>query len=80
VTITPKKVEQVLSPSDCVVTIAVPATSHEAVEEIWAAFCHFVLFFASEDAASRWASKRKQDLRILSVEEAYNLGRRAFPT
>jgi len=79
VTITPKKVEQV-SPSDCVVTIADPATSPEAVEEIWAAFCHFVLFFASEDAASRWASKRKQDLRILSVEEAYNLGRRAFPT
>jgi|GEM_PF-124290 len=76
--ITPKKIEEV-SPSDCVVTIAVPATSPDAVEEIWAAFCHFVLFFASEDAASRWVSKRKQDLRIVSVEEAYNLGRRAFP-
>ncbi|MCA9145471.1 MAG: MerR family transcriptional regulator [Planctomycetaceae bacterium] len=76
--VTPKKVEEV-APADCVVTIAVPATSPEAVEEIWAAFCHFVLFFASEEAASRWVSKRKQDLRILSVEEAYNLGRRAFP-
>ena len=76
--ITPKRVEDV-SPSDCVVTIAVPATSPEAVEDIWAAFCHFVLFFASEDAASSWASKRKQDLRILSVEDAYELGRRAFP-
>lgn len=76
--ITPKKVEHV-SPSDCVVTIAVPATSPEAVEEIWASFCHFVLFFASEDAASRWASKRRQDLRILSVEDAYKLGSWAFP-
>jgi len=76
--ITPKKVEEV-SPPDCVVTIAVPAARPEAVEEIWATFCHFVLFFASEEAASRWVSKRKQDLRIVSVEAAYNLGRRAFP-
>lgn len=78
-TITPKKVEEV-APSDCVVTMAVPATTPEAVEDIWAAFCHFVLFFASEEAASRWVSKRKQDLRIVSVETAYNLGRQAFPT
>ncbi len=77
--ITPKKVHK-MSPSNCVVTIAVPAASPEAVEEIWAAFCHFVLFFASEDVAARWISKRKQDLRILSVDDAYNLGRRAFPT
>ncbi len=77
-TITPKKVEAV-APSECVVTMAVPATSPEAVEEIWAAFCHFVLFFASEDAASRWVSKRKQDLRIVTVETAYELGRRVYP-
>ena len=76
--VTPTRVREI-SPSDCVVTIAVPAKSPEAVEEIWSTFCHFVFFFASAEAASRWISKRRHDLRIVSVAEAYNIGRRAFP-
>ena len=77
-TISPKKVENV-SPQSTVVTIAVPTTRPEAVEEVIESFCRLVHFFASDDAASSWVSKRKQDLRIVSVQEAYDLGRKAFP-
>lgn len=75
--ITPKKVARV-SPPDSVVTIAVPTTRPETVQDVWVAFCRLVHFFASEQAACLWAAKKKQDLRIVSVEEAFDLGQRAF--
>jgi alkylmercury lyase len=79
-TITPEKVEEV-QPSSTVVSIVVPEVAEkglEAVEEIWMIFCRLVHFFSSTEAASKWISGRNQDIRILSVEEGFQLGRMAF--
>ncbi len=45
-----------------------------AAKDVWTSFCQHVRFFTSEHAAKRWTS-RKKDLRILSVDEGYELGR-----
>ncbi len=79
-TITPEKVEKV-EPSHAVVSIVVPEATKrglESVEEVWMIFCVIVHFFSSPGAASEWISGRNQDIRILSVEESYQLGRMAF--
>jgi alkylmercury lyase len=44
------------------------------VEAIWGTFCHHIFFFASREETERWAASR-DDIEILSVEEAYELGR-----
>jgi alkylmercury lyase len=44
------------------------------VEAIWGTFCHHIFFFASREEAGRWAAGR-DNIEILSVEEAYELGR-----
>ncbi len=80
VRITPAKVEEVQPPAS-VVTIAVPnvaGTGLESVETIWKTFCCFVHFFASKESAVEWISAKNQDLRILSVEQAHQLGQIVF--
>lgn len=79
-TITPDKVEQ-CEPTNAAISIVVPAVTkkgRESVEEIWMTFCHFVHFFSSPESASEWFAGRNRDVSILSVEEAYQLGRMAF--
>lgn len=79
-TVAPDKVEQ-CEPVGAVVSIVVPETTkkgRESVEEIWMAFCHFVHFFHSPEAASGWFAGRKMPASILSVEEGHRLGRIAF--
>ena len=48
-----------------------------SVEEIWSNFCHRIYFFASRQEAERWSGGKDQ-IAILSVEEAYELGKQAF--
>lgn len=40
-------------------------------------FCHQVYFFASQEEAEAW-SKDRENIEILSVEEAFDLGELAF--
>ena len=80
VTITPQKLKEVM-PRQAVVTMIVPRLTRKGpptVEDVWQRFCQHVQFFRSEHAASQWMSGKKEELRILSVEEAHELGRRAF--
>ncbi len=80
ITITPQKLKEVM-PRQAVVTMIVPRLKRRGpptVEDVWQRFCQYVQFFRSEHAASQWISGKKEELRILSVEEAHELGRRAF--
>ena len=80
VKITPEKIEDVQPPGS-VVTIAVPnaaSTQIESFETIWKTFCCFVHFFASKDSAVQWISTKNHDLRILTVEQAHQLGEVVF--
>lgn len=67
-------------PADAVVTVvALDPKKHDvsSLEAVWGVFCHQVYFFASRDEAERWAASR-EDIEILTVEEAYELGKQAF--
>ncbi len=78
-TVSPERIEQ-SDPVDAVVSIvALDPKKHDvsSVEAIWGNFCHQVLFFASRDEAERWAAGR-EDIVILTVEEAYELGKQLF--
>ncbi len=46
-----------------------------SVEAIWGSFYQYI-FFASREEAERWASGR-DDVEIISVDEAYELGRQS---
>ena len=48
-----------------------------SIEAIWSNFCHQVYFFPSAQEAEEWAED-KENISILSVEEAYELGKQAF--
>ncbi len=67
-------------PADAVVTVvALDAKKHDlsSLEAVWGVFCHQVYFFASREEAQRWAAGR-ESIEILTVEEAYELGKQAF--
>ncbi len=49
----------------------------DSVEEAWAQFCHQVYFFASRQEAEEWIAG-KDDMEILTVDEAFELGRHAW--
>ena len=50
-----------------------------SVEAIWGIFCHHIFYFASCEEAERWAAGR-DDIELLSVDEAYQLGRQLSST
>jgi alkylmercury lyase len=75
-TVSPQGVEEV-DPARAVVSIVIRDPDNpnmSSIEAIWSAFCHHVFFFASREEAERWAAGR-DDIEMLSVEEAYELGR-----
>ena len=77
--VSPEKVEE-STPSGAVVSIATIDTAvHDvsSVEAIWSNFCHQVFFFPSRAEAEKWA-EGKTNIAILSVHEAFELGKRAF--
>lgn len=72
-TVTPAGVARV-EPPDAVVTFLVPEAPWEA--DIVTSFCHKVLFFTDRDQAARWRARQNDDLALLSVAEAFEVGRR----
>lgn len=72
VAVSPNAIEMV-EPAGAVMAIIVPETS-EVRCDVRHAFCDNVHFFSSSEAASEWAAERK-GATILSVENAYRLGR-----
>ena len=67
-------------PDGAVVSIAtIDPQIHDvsSVEAIWGNFCHQVYFFPSRGEADAWAAG-KSNIAILTVEEAYELGKLAF--
>ena len=67
-------------PETAVVTIVnIDPDFHDvsSMEAIWGNFCHQVYFFPSREEADEWASG-KPNIAVLTVEEAYELGRLAF--
>jgi alkylmercury lyase len=78
-TVSPQGVEEV-DPPGAVVSIVIVDPDNPnmgSVEAIWGAFCHHLFFFTSHEEAERWAAGR-DDIEILSVEEAYELMRLVF--
>jgi alkylmercury lyase len=78
-TVSPKGVEEVDPPGAVVSIVIVDPDDADmaSVEAIWGTFCHHMFFFASHEEAERWAAGR-DDIEILSVEEAYALLRLVF--
>jgi alkylmercury lyase len=75
-TVSPQGVEEV-DPVGAVVSIVIvdpDEADTSTVEAIWGTFCHHTFFFASREEAERWAAGR-DDIEILSVDEAFELGR-----
>jgi len=79
VTVSPAQVEWAC-PKTAVVSIVNLGTRDQdtsSVEAIRSNFCHQVYFFPTEQEAEEWAED-KENISILSVEEAYELGKRTF--
>ena len=77
--VSPVGVEQV-SPAEAVVSIVTidpDKVDVSSVEELWSTFCHQIYFFGSREEAKQW-SAGKDSIAILSVEEAFQLGRECF--
>ena len=77
--VSPERVES-CAPSGAVVSIAtIDPALHDvsSVEAIWSNFCHQVYFFPSRTEAEKWA-EGKNNIAILSVHDAYELGKQAF--
>jgi alkylmercury lyase len=75
-TVSPQRVEEV-DPAGAVVSMVIidPEDANMgSVEAIWGIFCHHIFFFASREEAERWTTGR-DDIELLSVDEAYQLGR-----
>jgi alkylmercury lyase len=60
-----------LAPREAVVSFLVPEQRFDA--NVLQSFCHFVHFFASPDAAARWAAEHPETFQ-LSIDDAYRLG------
>lgn len=76
-TITPEGAAS-YQPSSTVISVVIPEPTTqglESVEEIWMTFCHHIHFFSSPEAAHRWFAARGQKIGIVSIEEAFELGR-----
>ena len=76
-TITPEGVTS-YRPESAAISIVIPQPTTkglESVEEIWTTFCHQIHFFASPQAAQEWVASRAQEIAILTIEEAFELGR-----
>lgn len=61
-----------VSPSGAVVSFLTPDAPFDA--SVVTSFCHYVLFFASEDAGAVWTAKHANTF-LLSVEDAFEVGR-----
>lgn len=72
-TVTPTGVTRV-APEGTVASFLAPVGEWEA--DIITSFCHKVLFFANQDSADRWIADQADPLFTLSVDDAFEVGRR----
>lgn len=72
-TVTPDRVEAV-SPPEAVVSFLCPTKPFDA--DVVMSFCHYVLFFSSNEAGERWSAEHDGTF-LLTVREAYEVGRLA---
>ena len=71
-TVSPEGI-QTSEPADAVISIVVPEeTDMTSVASIWMTFCSHIFFFTSQSEAEQWATGR-DDIRILSLGEAFEL-------
>lgn len=75
ITISPNGIENI-EPQETVVSFMVP-DADKIRTDIVNSFCHYVHFFSSADTANNWISysDKKEDMIILSLNEAFDLGR-----
>lgn len=66
-----------VSPSEAVVSFMIPDTDNVRADVI-KSFCHYVNFFESSVSAQKWISQsdKKNELLILPIKEAYEIGLR----
>ena len=50
----------------------------ESLESVWNVFCHQIHFFPNREEADQWTRDRDYNFAILSIDEAYEVGQRAF--
>lgn len=63
-----------VTPTDTVVSFLAPVGPWEA--DIVTAFCHKVIFFANQANADEWIASQTDQLFTLSVDDAFDVGRR----
>ena len=69
-TVGPTRVEN-FSPEGAVVSFLSPTTSFDM--NIIASFCHYILFFSSEETGNKWIATHK-DTFLLTLNDAYEIG------
>ncbi len=70
-TVNPKRVKN-SSPDGAVISFLSPTTSFDM--NVIASFCHYVLFFNSEESGNQWIANHK-DTVLLTLDEAHEIGR-----
>lgn len=79
IVVSPEKVEEV-SPDGVAVSLVTLNPNEEkrdSVADIWSSYCHNIFFFSSSEEAEEWA-EGKENIEIISVYEAYELGKKAY--
>ena len=70
-TVSPRRVKN-FSPDSAVVSFLNPTTSFDM--NVIAGFCHYVLFFSSEESGNKWIANHR-DTFLLTLDEAHEIGR-----
>ncbi|MCH7971624.1 MAG: hypothetical protein IH960_11375 [Chloroflexi bacterium] len=52
--------------------------STDSLESVYMLFCHQIHFFPNREEAEQWTRDRDYKFAILSIDEAYEVGQRAF--
>ena len=74
--VAPDGVKRVQPPSTVMSFLLPSAQTFQAdVLKAMATFCHFIFFFPDSDSAAEW-TKRHPDTTVISVSDAFELGRR----
>lgn len=74
--VSPNRVEAA-EPADVVVSLLSPDHCDVAGDGVISTFCHHIHFHASREVGEAWAAEKKNDTFMLTLEEAFELGRLA---
>src|SRR3989441_6469341 len=74
--VTPDGVKRI-QPANAVMSFLLPSAQTFQADAIkaMASFCHYIFFFPNQDAAAAW-TKSHPDTTVISVSDAFELGRR----